>query len=181
MCRLANRSQDLTHYVAHLMHGCPVFRRCGALATGLSPVRIPMGWRRGCQAAAMVHGAVHDYYLGRCSPLLVFVQRLLHVSRAGLVPLLAGPHPLLSLPCVPRGACGGLPHPGVPCPHLLVRHSKWSERSASSVRMPFWCAPYVRCVFVCSNTGSVCVLAPLPALLRALGARSPHGTLLGLF
>ena len=39
-----------------------------------------MGWRRGCQAAAMVRADVHDYCLATCSPLLVFVRRPPHFS-----------------------------------------------------------------------------------------------------
>ena len=184
MCRLATRWQALTHYVLPLMHGCPVGRPCRALANGLSPVGILMGWRRGCQAAAMVRAHVHDYCLATCSPLLVFVRRSPHVSSlvgGGLVPLLVGLRPLLSLPCVPCGVCGGLPRPGVPCPHLLVRHSKWSVRSASSVRLPFWCEPYVRRAFLCSHTGGVRVSPPLPALLRPLFASSSCRALVGPF
>ena len=51
-------------------------------------------------------------------------------------------------PRAPRGACSGLRLPGVPCPRLLVRHSKWSVPSANSVWLPFRCAPRARCVGV---------------------------------
>ena len=86
---------------------------------------------------------VRLYCLGGCSALLVCAQRSPQVRRAGPVPLLVAPSPLLSLPRLPRSACGGLPRPGVPCSRLLVRDFMWSVRSLSSVRWPFWCSLYV--------------------------------------
>ena len=80
------------------------------------------------------------------------------------------PPPSLCLPPVPRGACSGLPRPGLPCPRLLVRHSMWSVRSASSVRLSFRCAPRVRCVFVCSSTRGVRV-CPRPSCRFARALR----------
>ena len=130
-----------------------------------------MGWRGGCLAAGLVRSAVRHFCLGGCSALLVCARRSRQIGRAGPVPLLVAPPPppSLSLPRVPRGACSGLPRPGVPCPRLLVRHSMWSVRSASSVRLPFRCAPRVRCVFVCSRTRGGRVSPPFHCrLARAL-------------
>ena len=116
----------------------------------------------------------------RCAPLLpwrvqcpagVCAALAAGLGGAGLVPLLVPP-PLLSLPRVPRGACGGSSRPGVPCPRLLVRHSMWSVRSAGSVRLPFWCAPRARCVFVRSCSRSVRV-SPPPLFCRAHTSRGP--------
>ena len=86
----------------------------------------------------------------------------------------APPPPLLSLPCVPRAAFGGLPHSGVPCPRLLVRHSMCSARSASSVRLPFRCALRVCCVFVCSRSRGGRVSPPPVAFWCVPYARFPQ-------
>ena len=88
------------------------------------------------------------------------------------------PPPSPSLPCAPRGACGRLPRLGVPFPRLLVRHSKWPMHLASSVRLPFWCVPRDRGVFVRSR--SCGVRAPPPLRLScAHFARSPRRALVG--
>ena len=89
-----------------------------------------MGWRRGNLAAGMVRDAVPHYCLGECSALLVFVRRSRQVRMAGPRRLPS----VLSLPRVPRGACGEMPRPDVPCPCPLVRQSMWSVRSACSVQ-----------------------------------------------
>ena len=134
-----------------------------------------MGWRGGCLVAGSVRSAVCHYCLGGCSVLFVSARRPRQVGRAGLVPLLVAPPPPLSLPHVPRGACSRLPGRAVLCPCLRVRHSMWSVRSASWVRLPFWRAPRVHCGPVCSRTPTGHVFAlPLP-----FGARPSWGPLAG--
>ena len=68
-------------------------------------------------------------------------------------------------PRVSRVACGGPSRPGVPYPRSLVRHSRWSVRSARSVRLPFWWSP--RVLFVCVRSRSRGVRSPLGGVARA--------------
>ena len=116
----------------------------------------------------LVRGPAHQYRLGRCSTLLVCVRRSRQDTRPAPVVLLISPYPpLLPQPRVPRSACGGLPSPGVTCPRLLVRHSSWSVRSASSVRLLFCCPPHACCFFLNSRSCGACAPPPcifVPAL-----------------
>ena len=68
-------------------------------------------------------------------------------------------------PRVSRVACGGPSRPGVPYPRSLVRHSRWSVRSARSVRLPFWWSP--RVLSVCVRSRSRGVRSPLGGVARA--------------
>ena len=86
----------------------------------------------------------------------------------------------VSLPSFPCSACGELSRPGVPCPRLLVRHSMWSLRSASSFWLPFWCAQRAGCVLLCLRSRGVSVFSPC-VLLRAHLARSSCRALVGPF
>ena len=148
-------------YVAPLMRGGPGCRGCRAHATALSPVGRP--WP-GTEAASP-----RGYWVPLCAttafagavPCWCFCGAGGSSGGFGPVLLLVAPAPLLSLPCIPRSACSGLPRPGAPCPRLLVRHSRFSVCSASSVWLPLWCALRVRCVVVCSRSCGVRV-SPLP-------------------
>ena len=99
--------------------------------------RDPEGWHRACLAVGLLHGAAHHYCIGGCSALFVLRGACASSGLRGGCRFSSLP-PLLSLFCVPRDACGGLPHLGVPCSRLLVRHSMWSVRSGSSVRLASW-------------------------------------------
>ena len=105
---------------------------------GLVASGTPLGWRGGCLAQGLGHGAVRHSCLGGCSALAVCARRSRPVRGTGpgtwccVSPV--SPFP----PRVSRAACGGPSCPGVPYPRSLVCHSTRSVRSASSVRLPFW-------------------------------------------
>ena len=129
----------------------------------------------------LVRGAVGHYCLGRCSALVLCVQRSRPVggvgAGAGFRVLPVSPFP----PRISRAVCGGPSRPGVPYPRSLVRHSMRSVHSAGSVRLPFWYSPLVFCVCARSRSRSVGPL-PLPgSMWRAHLARSRCWALVGPF
>ena len=127
-----------------------------------------MGWRRGSLAVILVRSTVCYYCLGGCSALVVCARRSRLAWGVG-----AAAGSCVSpwdppCPRVPRGACCGLSHLGVPPLRLPVRHSMRSVRSAGSVRLPFGSAPHVRWVWVRSCSRGV----RAPPALRIGAART---------
>ena len=142
----------------------------------------PLGWRGGCLALGLGHGAVRNYCLGGCSALAVCARRSRPVrrARAGTWCRVSPVSPFP--PRVSGAVCGGPSRPGVPYPRSLVRHSTRSVRSASSVRLPFWYFPRALCVCVHSRSRGVRSPPPLPRLVwRAHLARSRRWALVGPF
>ena len=116
---------------------------------------------------------------GRSAPLVCAPRsRSVRGARAGTWCCVSPVSPIP--PRVSRAACGGLSRPGVPYPRPLVRHSTWSVRSASSVRLPFWYSRRALCV--CVRSRSRGVRSPPPWVVwRAHLARSRHWALVGPF
>ena len=139
----------------------------------------PVGWRGGCLALGLVHGAVRHYCLGGCSALVVYARRSRQIggvgAGAGFCAFTISPFPAR----VSCAVCGEPSRLGVPYPHSLVRHSMRSVRSAGSFRLPFWFSPRVLCVCVRSRCGGVHA-PPLPGLVwRVHLARSRCWALVG--
>ena len=136
----------------------------------------PMGWRRGCLATGLLRDALHQYCFGRCSALIVCSRRSRQGRRVGPVPLLVPrPPPLLPLPRVLRGACGGSSGPGVPCSSFwyatLCRPCVLRARSGS----PF-VTRHLSVVCSCARARAVFGSSPLP---MCVGARPWRGPLAG--
>ena len=123
----------------------------------------PLGWRGGCLAFRLVHGAVRHYWScvrgarGRPGGVGAGAE-----SRVFFV----FPFP----PRVSRAVCGGPSRPVVPYPRSLVRHSMRCMGSAGSVRLPIWYSPRVLCVCVWSRSRGV--RAPPPRWVGV--ARAPR-------
>ena len=79
--------------------------------------------------------------------------------------------PALAPPAV---RVAGFPFRVSPVLATLVRHSRWSARSASPVRLPFRCAPRARCAAVRSRSRGIRATPRPPSFLRAHSARSPR-------
>ena len=141
-----------------------------------------MGWRGGCLALGLVHGAVRHYCLGGCSALVVCARRSRPVRGAWagawcrVFPV--SPFP----PRITCTVCGGPSRPGVPYPRSLVHHSMRSVRSAGCVRFR---SGLPRVSFVCVCARSPAAFAPPPPLpwlvWRAHLARSRCWALVGPF
>ena len=133
----------------------------------------PVGWRGGCLAVGLVHGAVRHYCLGGCSALVVCARLSRPVRGAGagarcrVFPV--SPFP----PRVSRAVCGGPSRPRVPYPCSLVRHSMRSLPSAGSVWLPICYSPRALCMCVCASALAASAPPPSPGWFGARTSHSP--------